>query len=166
MGMSLTVDRVKLLEQLKARRNEVNAYYDGEKAKLQATLDAMNTSSSAWAEYHRLLAEGLAKGDYVYDNGKVRPAVPANYRLRQSPDHEHVPLPDKPGSNAPGRFGPRQEVENNLAQIDAYYRERDVAPFGAAIAILDLSDDEKITIEGSDYDRLLSAPISRNFRWF
>lgn len=154
MGMSLTVNRVKLLEQLTARRDEINAYYDAEKGKLQAALDAMNTSSAAWAEYHRLISEGLAKGDYVYDNGKIRPAVPANFRL-----------PDKPGSKDTARFGPRQQVENYLAQIDSYYRQHDVAPYDAAIAILELSDDETISIEGSNYDRMLSAPIGRNFRW-
>lgn len=165
MGMSLTVNRVKLLEQLTARRDEINAYYDAEKGKLQAALDAMNTSSAAWAEYHRLISEGLAKGDYVYDNGKIRPAVPANFRLRKSANDEHVSLPDKPGSKDTARFGPRQQVENYLAQIDSYYRQHDVAPYDAAIAILELSDDVTISIEGSNYDRMLSAPIGRNFRW-
>lgn len=165
MGMSLSVNRVKLLEQLTVRRDEINAYYDDQKGKLQAALDEMNTSSAAWAEYHRLISVGLANGDYVYDNGKIRPAVPANYRQRKTPTDEHVPLPDKPGSKTGDKWGPRQGIEAALLRIDSYYRAHDLAPYEAAIAMLTLSDDDTTTIEGSNYDRMLSAPIGRDFPW-
>lgn len=164
MGMSLTVDRLRLLEQLRTRRDEINAYYDGERTKLQAALDSLNTSAKAWAEYHRLISEGLTKGDYTYDNGRIRSTVPASAGQRKSPDDTHVPLPDKPGSRTTS-FGPRQHIETNLEQLDSHYRAHDLRPYESAIAILELSDDDKITIEGSDYDRLLSRSVGRNFDW-
>lgn len=158
MGMSLTVNREKLLAQLTTKLDSINAFYDSEKAKLDQALAALTTGKDAWVTYHRLIAEGIENGDYFYDNGRIKPVKTDRGRTAGKP------LPDRPDSKQVNRYGNRGEIEQNLQWLENY-RERDLEPVRAAISILNLSDDETITIEGSDYDRLLSTAVGRHFHW-
>jgi len=159
MGMSLSVNREKLLAQLTEKLDKIDKFYDDEKVKLEAALTALTTGKDAWANYHREIAECLDNGDYVYDNGRIKVA-----RDRHGRQATGKPLPDKPDSKQANNYGNRQQIENNLEWLEQY-RQRDLEPVRAAISILNLSEDESITIEGSDYDRLLSQSVGRNFAW-
>lgn len=158
MSISLTVDRQKLITQLTNKRAEIIADYETNRVKLQAQLDGLATSIDGWTTYHQEVIDGLANGSYKYtESGKLSVT-----------DRRHT-LPVKPSTTTQrGRWGgTRSDLERALEYLveDGYYWKTDVEPYTAALALLDLSDDEKIEINGSDYQGLLSRPGTRNWNW-
>ncbi len=158
MSISLTVNRQKLIDQLKAKRTATVAYYDDQLQKLQKALTDLATGPEAWASYHRTIAEGLTDGTLRYSDGGKLVAT-----------RKGDPVPVKPNAKPTGGrwHGTRHEIEQGINYVgpDGYYRQQDLHPIDAALTLLDLSDEENIEINGADYNLLLSRQVGRNFRW-
>lgn len=158
-GISLNVNRQKLIDQLTAKRTEIVEDYAKQREHLQGLLDALKTDAGGWADYHKAVAAGLEDGSLRYtDSGKI-----------QATQRDGL-VPVKPNSTARshrrGMAMTRADIEHNLELLEdgGYYFRQDVAPIDAALRILELSDDEVIQIAGSDYDRVLSTG-GRNWHW-
>lgn len=162
MSISLTVNRQKLIDQITAKVEEIKADYQKQRDDLTALLAGIDTSSTGWAEYHTAVAAGLTGGTLkVGENGKIL-TVPGQNGV----------IPTKPNSKTRsfGGIGKASATKANVeywltcvAESGPYYN-RDVHPYESALVLLGLSDDEKIEINGGDYNSLLSYS-GRNWNW-
>lgn len=162
MSISLTVNRQKLIEQLQGKMQAIEEYYVASAAKLDEIKQRLLDSSGGWADYYEKVTDGLRDGTLVVEDGKIKGALNGNGRSRN-------PVPEKPNARTVswGRsygFNTAEDVQREIEQLDNY-KERDLAPYKAALALLALSEDETIQINGSDYNGLLSSSVGRNFWW-
>jgi hypothetical protein len=157
MGMNLTVNRQKLIDQLTAKRAEIIAHYDTQITKLTERLESFKNSNEAWADYYAQVSQGLAAGTLkMSDTGKIVASERGGV------------VPDKPNAKSPRNrwHGSRADIEKSLTYVQegGYYRSQDLQGYDSALQLLELSDDESIVIDGADYNGLLSRGF-RRWNW-
>ena len=152
MKATLNLRKNDLLAKLNERKVEVEGKFDARVAEIQAVIDDRKTAKddkTAHAEWYEAVAEGLRSGEITFtQSGKLRNAPP------------------KPGSASGSRrhgdwsYYNNEELERQI-RLTNEQKAQAVKPLDTAIDLLNLSTDETVEIDSSDYQALLSGQSHR-----
>lgn len=153
MKAILTLKKADLIKKLEERKAEISALYNKQIAEIDQVLDARKdatTNVNQQAEWYAAVAEGLRSGE-----------------ITLSPTGKLSGAPKRPTANNGGSKSSwgyystadleatKQEIRNNEAEA--------LKPVDTAIDLLNLSTDETVSVDSSDYQRLLSGEIRRYY---
>lgn len=143
--MTLTLDKTKLLDTLKARRDEI-LQEDRQVQEIQKEIDALGNKDAAMqalADWHAQVAEGLTDGSITISaagNLTNAPRRPTKHR----------------GKSERWRGYSKENLEDQLQYAKDNLAAR-AKPLESAIALLEMSTEAEVTINTADYQALLSG---------
>lgn len=158
MKATLNLRKEDLAAKLGERITEIKSHWDGKRATLQEVIDERKTgvsNTALHAEWYETLAEGLREGTITLsETGKLKGAPP------------------KPGTKAAGgrrsrgdyNYYSTEQLEQQLKTYDAAEAE-EIKPVQTAIDLLNMTVDETVEIDSSDYQALLAGDQRFRHYW-
>lgn len=169
--MQMSVNRRELIHALEDQRDKVAAIFQVKVDKAQAKLDELNSGQSVpdWLREVADLVENTAvtvrKGNPLRGNGESFQVFPdaeadrpkmARILTSNQPWPPEPPAPPGVPAFPSNDAAMREQREAGLAQ-HVRKLETAIQPYEAAIALLNMSDDDKVGVDRADYHRLLGG---------
>lgn len=145
-GLTITIKRASLLTTLREKRQSLETEWDSEIARLTSARDNIPKAAAAIADWYVAIGSMIAAGEARTNaRGEV---------IATNPDVKDVPERPPATSNRDEKAHLANQVEQAMLA-----RQHSLASLDAAIKLLDLADNDELSVAVSEYENLLATRV-------